>query len=189
MKFRLFGTKIEISFLFLAFLCFIIFTDKSGLIIPMIIAVVLHETAHLLCMRVFGCQPKAIRLIPASVSVIRDFCSAPKKEMLISLSGPFINVFMFVVFYRINIEFSIINLLIGCFNLLPFKGLDGGEIIHKALSVKVGEERADRILNLINFVAGAVGIFMGIFLIINKTPNISVIIISIYFLLSVIVKF
>lgn len=189
MRFNLFGTKIEVSFLFTALVAFIIFTDKSGMIVPMLVAVVLHEAAHLLCMRVLGCNPREIRLIPTSVAVIRDFCTIPAKEVLISAAGPFINIFLFAVFYRVNLEFAVINLVIGCFNLLPIRGLDGGEIILKILSVRLGVKKADSVLNIINFLAGAIGIFIGIFLIINKTPNISVIIMSIYLLLSVIVKF
>ena len=189
MKFLIFGTQVKVSFLFVSIITFMIFIDKSGFIVPMTIAVLMHEMAHLLCMRILGCQPKEILLIPGGIQIIRSFCTKRKLEIIISLSGPFINLFLFLIFLNINSEFSLINLCIGCFNLLPISSLDGGEILEMILSAKIGEERAKNFLGFLNFLLGAAGIILGIFLIINGSPNISLIIFSLYLILSILIKF
>ncbi len=189
MRFEILGTKISVSFLFLAIITAMLLIDKSGLLIPMIIAITLHETAHLACMYVLGCAPKEIRLIPGGIEIIRSFCLKKYYEILISISGPFINIFLFLIFSNFNLEFSVINLCIGVFNLMPLKSLDGGEILLIILRNKIGEEKAKKFLELLNFLMGVIGIVFGIFLFLNKTPNVSLIIFSIYLLLSIIIKF
>lgn len=189
MKFTIFGTKITVSFLFLAIITFMFLIDKSGFLLPMTISIILHEIAHLVLMSVFGCQPKEILIIPGGIEIRRSFCLRKNQEILISLSGPFINIFLFIVFLNLNLEFSLINFCIGIFNLLPLTFLDGGEILKILLRNKIGEEKAENILGLINFFIGMLGIFFGVFLIINKTPNISLIVFSIYLITSVIIKF
>lgn len=188
MKIKLFGTKIQISFLFLAIASIVIFTDKTTLALPMLIAVILHETAHLVIMKAIGIQPKEVLLLPAQITIIRDISVSNKKEVLISLAGPFCNIVLFVVFYRIKPEFAVINLLFGLFNLLPVNGLDGGEILAHFIAKAFNQNAAELTLKIINMVIGAVGIFIGITLIFRGKLNFSLIIISIYFLLSAIVK-
>ena len=185
MKFNFFGTKINVSFLFLAIITFMFLIDKSGILMPMSIAVILHEISHLIAMGIFRCQPKEIRLIPGGIEITRSFCLKKKTEILISLSGPFINIFLFVVFLKIDIEFSLINLCIGVFNLLPLSFLDGGEILIKLL----GEYKAEKIFKLLSILIGGLGVFLGVYLIINKIPNISLLIFSVYLILSIIIKF
>ncbi len=188
MKIKLFGTKIQISFLFLAIISIVVFTDKTTFALPMLIAVILHETAHLAVMKVLGVQPKEILLLPAQITIIRDFSASNKKEALISLAGPFLNIVLFTAFYKLKPEFAVINLLFGLFNLLPVKGLDGGEILANLIAKVFNQNTAELTLKIINIVIGAVGIFVGITLIFSGKINFSLIIISIYFLLSAIVK-
>ncbi len=188
MKFSLFGTKISVSFLFLSLITFIMFIDKSGYIIPMSIAVILHEIAHLVCMSILGCQPKEIRLIPGGIEITRTFYLKKQKEILISASGPFINILLFLLFLNLHLEFALINLCIGVFNLLPLTTLDGGEIFKIILSYKIGEDKAKNILGILNLFLGISGVFFGVLLFLNKTPNISLILFSLYLILSVIIK-
>ncbi len=188
MNFLIFGTRVKVSFLFVSIITFMIFIDKSGFIIEMITAVILHEIAHLVCMRVLSCQPKEIHLTAGGIQIIRGFCPKKKAEILISLSGPFINIFLFLLFLKLNLEFSLINLCIGCFNLLPILSLDGGEILMIILSAKIGEDRAKNFLSLLNFLLGTLGMAFGIFLIINGRPNISLIVFSLYLILLFLIK-
>lgn len=197
MKFKLFGTEIEVTFLFVAFLSFMLIVDKSGYLIPTMAAVVIHEAAHLFSMKLYGCQPKKIRLIPASVEITRGFCPNKRHEITVSLSGPIFNAIIFTIAYFLSnllksdilLNFAVINLVIGFFNLLPFKGLDGGEILFIIIGMKIGEERAEKLLNCVNFTAGLIGLAIGVFLLFIGKFNVSVIIMSIYLLLSVIIKF
>ncbi|MBQ6815923.1 MAG: site-2 protease family protein [Clostridia bacterium] len=196
MKFSVLKTKIEISFLFIALLSLVILTDTTGLIIPTVIAVTLHEFSHLLAMNYFGCSPKKIKIIPAAIEITRDFCQKNSQEIIISLAGSVANILTFLITYfflfkgknMFFLNFAGVNFVIGFFNLLPLKSLDGGNILFKILCFKFSTEKSERILNIINFIIGLAGIFVGIFLIINGKINFSVIIMSIYIILTVIIK-
>ena len=188
MKFKLFKTQITVSYLFISIITFMIFIDKSGFILPMMLSVVLHEMAHLLTMSAFGCEPMSVNLIPCSVEIKRDICKSYKKEILISLSGPFLNIFLFVIFLKINLEFSLINLCFGLFTLLPLSILDGGEILKVVLSHTLNENKAKIIFKIINFTIGVLGIFLGVFLLVRQNGNISLILFSVYIILFNIIK-
>ena len=137
MRFKFFGTEIYISFLFCATGCFMLAVDRTGLIIPTLFAVFVHETGHMLAMWAADCQPKAIRLIPTSVQIVRGF--SPKKygELSITACGPAANLVIFFTLFvnylifksEQSLVFSIINLVIAIFNLLPVSGLDGGTLL------------------------------------------------------------
>ncbi|MDD6479490.1 MAG: site-2 protease family protein [Oscillospiraceae bacterium] len=196
MQFKLFGTKIYISFIFAAVITVMLFFDRTTLFLPSAIAIILHELGHLFAMWLCECTPKEIKLIPASVQIIRGFSSKPYGESIIALFGPIVNLVIFLVFL-VNylyfkdewvIKFGLINLIIGIFNLLPVKGLDGGTVLYNIVSEKKGLRTAERLLNIITFVSSLTLFVLGIFTIINGKVNITVFIMAIYLLLSVVIK-
>lgn len=195
MKFKIFGTEIQITFLFMAFITLLLSVDKSGYAMPMLFAVTAHEAAHLITMYLLGCNPKAIKLIPASVRIVREISCKTKNEVLISISGPLINLFFFALFYVVFIfcrkenilTFAIINLIIAVFNLLPVNALDGGIVLKKILMLFFNENKTNIILNIITVIFGMVIFVLGVFLVLNSN-NFSLIIISLYLLISVLLK-
>ncbi len=196
MKAKIFGTRINITFCFVAMLTLLIVTDKSGYILPMIAAVVIHETAHLITMRLVGCAPKEIVLIPASVRIIRDISVKSSHETAISLSGPLANFVFFCIFYvgyllfpyNKLLDFSVINLLIGAFNLLPVKGLDGGIILKKTCQCFMSEQKAELTVKICAVILAVILIFLGVKFLTSNNRNFTSIILGIYLILSVAVK-
>jgi len=196
MKFKLFGTEIYISFIFSAMLAFMLATDRTGLIIPTVIAVIVHEAGHLFAMWISDCSPKAIRLIPTSVKIIRDFPKKSCNEAFIAICGPFANLSVFLSFYVgfINtkydylVKFAILNLVIAIFNLLPIKGLDGGTLLFILLSKIFGIVKSELILKFISVFLGITVFLFGIYAAINQNFNLSVFIIGIYLIISAIIK-
>ncbi len=197
MKIKIFGTKIYITFYFFAFLTLLVLTDKSGYFIPMVLAVVIHEAAHLLAMRLVGCAPKEIVLIPASIRIVRGIAVKNSHEIAISLSGPLANTVFFCIFYLCFIlfshnkllDFAIINLLIGAFNLLPVKGLDGGIILRKICEIFMSEQKAKLTVNFFALVLAILLIFLGVKFFKSSSGNFTPIILGIYLILSIIIKF
>lgn len=196
MKIKIFGTKINITFCFVAMLTLLIITDKSGYILPMILAVMVHEAAHLVTMHLVGCAPKEIVLIPASVRIIRGIAVKSSHETAISLLGPLANFVLFFIFYIAYLlfpynkllDFSVINLLIGVFNLLPVKGLDGGIILKKICQCFMSEQKAELMVNICAIILAVLLIFLGVRFLINHNKNFTPIILGIYLILSVAVK-
>ena len=196
MKFKFLGTKIYISFLFAATVALLIITDKSGNFLPLLAAVILHETAHLVTMRMVHCNPKEINLIPASVQIVRDISVKPAFEVAISFSGPLMNLCLFMIFYIFFLvwgnmqilNFAAINLVLAVFNLLPVKCLDGGVIVYKLLCIKMAHNRAMLTVDILTVLMAVAFLVLGVCMAFRGGVNFSLIIMAIYLLLSVIIK-
>lgn len=197
MNIKIFGTKINITFYFFAFLALLIITDKSGYFLPMVLAVIIHEAAHLLTMRLVGCAPKEIVLIPASIRIVRGIAVRDSHEIAISVSGPLANIVFFCIFYLCFLlfshnkllDFAIINLLIGAFNLLPVNGLDGGVILKKICEIFMSEQKAKLTVNFCALCLAVLLILLGVRFFASSSGNFTPIILGIYLILSVIIKF
>ncbi len=188
MKFKLFGTEIYVSFLFCAVLCFMLVIDRTGLIIPTLFAVFIHESGHLLAMWAADCQPRAIRLIPASVQIIRGFSPKAYAETAITVCGPAANLVIFGVLlanYYIfksqqSLIFAILNLVLALFNLLPVSGLDGGTLLTFAIARFTDIYKAERIVRIITAGFAFAVFLLGVYLWVRGTVNISVFIVAVY---------
>lgn len=188
MKFKFFGTEIYISFLFCAVLCFMLVVDRTGLIVPTLFAVFIHESGHMLAMWAADCQPRAIRLIPTSVQIVRGFSPKPCGEVAITLCGPAANLVIFGVLLanhfifksEQSLLFSLLNLVIAIFNLLPVSGLDGGALLTALIAHFTDIYKAESIVRIITAIFSVVVFLLGIYLWVSGTVNISVFIIAVY---------
>ncbi len=196
MKFKILGTEIYISFLFCAVFCFMLAIDRTGLVIPTFFAVFIHEGAHLLAMWACECQPRAIRLIPTSVQVVRAFSSKRYGEITISICGPVANLVVFGTLYinyiifknQQSLNFAILNLVIAVFNLLPVSGLDGGTILTFILSKFTDIYRAEGIVRIVTVCFSFVAFIFGVYLWSSGAVNISVFIVAVYLAVCGLVK-
>ena len=196
MKFKFFGTEIYISFLFCAVVCFMLVVDRTGLVIPTLFAVFIHESGHLLAMWAADCHPRAIRLIPSSVQIIRGF--SPKKcgEIAVTVCGPASNLVIFGVLFgnyfifknEQSLSFAILNLVIAVFNLLPVSGLDGGTLLAAAIAHFTDIYRAERIVRIITAVFACIAFLLGVYLWVSGTVNISVFIVAAYLAVCSLIK-
>ncbi len=196
MSFRIFGTKIYISFLFSAFICIMLLFDKTGLILPTLLSAFIHELGHLFAMWLCNCPPKEIKFIPASMQIIRSFPQRPNGELIIALFGPLCNLLLFCVFYfnflstneSFALQFALLNLIIGIFNLLPLKGLDGGTVLELLLSKFLSVNKATLIIKAITFITALLILLAAVYLTINHKLNLSAYIISLYLFIVTLFK-
>ena len=195
MKLRILGIDITVSFLFCAILSVLMLSDRTGMITPMLIAVFIHELGHLLVMKYFGCAPSEIRLIPGSIRIVSPVC-AEKSSVIISLSGPILNILVFFVVYffssMLNVEFyldfAFINLVYALFNLLPFYSLDGGSALEEIIAKKSGGIKAQKTIKLITIIGALLFLFIFMFFTFKGSINYSMLVISFYLILSVFIK-
>ncbi len=196
MKFRFLGTEVYISFLFAAVISLMLATDKTGLALPTLFAVAVHETGHLFAMWLLDNTPKSIRLIPASVQITKSFSGRYKNDILIALAGPVVNLVLFLTLYINYLAFknecilyySLINLIAGAFNLLPVTGLDGGTVLFSLIAKKWDINKAMLVLRIITLLLGAIALFLAVSLTIRGEINLSVYIVAIYLFVSVLIK-
>lgn len=196
MRFRFLGTEIYISFLFMAVITLMLAFDKTGLVLPTLVAVLLHETGHLFIMWVKGMAPKRIKLIPASVQITNSFSRCYRNDIAIALAGPAVNFLFFGVLYynylcyknEGTLYFALLNLLIGGYNMLPIKGLDGGTVLYTVLCNFADINKAELVLKLISFFAGVTVILAAITLHIKGKLNLSLYIMGVYILVTGLIK-
>ena len=196
MKFKLLGTQVYISFLFVAIIALMLATDRTGLLLPSLFAVTIHEVAHLFAMWLVDLAPKRIRLIPASVQIVRKFGASFKNEIFIALMGPAANLLLFAVLYFNFLSFgnvmvqyyALINLVVGVFNLIPVVGLDGGTVLLELLSRKMDYSRATAILKIITLIVCVTCFVLAIFMFIKGKFNPSVLILAVYFFIMFLLK-
>lgn len=196
MKFKFLGTEFYISFLFCATVCFMLAVDRTGLVVPTLFSVFIHESGHLLAMWASDCQPRAVRLIPTSVQIIRGFSTKKYGEVAIALCGPMSNVVLFFALY-VNylafnniqsLRFAVLNLVMAIFNLLPVSGLDGGVLLTAILSRFTDVYKAERIVKIVTAAFAFVAFVLGVYLYVSGTVNISVFIVALYLAMCTIIK-
>ncbi len=196
MRFKLFDTEIYISFLFAAAVTIMLLTDKTGYMLPALFAIVLHEMGHLFMMWILECSPKRIKLIPASVQITAPFQKRYRNDFLVAACGPFVNILLFLTLYfnylvfknEVTLYFALLNLVIGVFNLLPLKGLDGGTILFCILEKSKGPDKASVILKIITLVLAVAIILAAITLTVRGKINISIYIMGIYLFVMSLLK-
>ena len=98
MRFKLLGTEFYISFLFAAVITAMIAFDRTGYILPLLFAVLMHEGGHLAAMWILDCAPKRVRLVPASVEITAKMTASHKNEIAVALCGPLVNIILFITF-------------------------------------------------------------------------------------------
>ena len=180
----------------MAVICVMLATDRTGLLLPTLFAVLMHEIGHLFAMWVLDCSPKQIKLIPASVQITAPLTSKYKNDIIIAIIGPIVNLLLFFVLYinflcfknSIILNYALINLLITIFNLIPVIGLDGGTILFSVLAKKTEYNKAILTLKIITLIVAAAVIFLAVTLTIRGKINISLYIIGIYLVIASIIK-
>jgi len=191
MRFKIFSTEIYISYLFMLCIVIMLSMDKTGLFLPVIVSISFHEIAHLFIMWLLNCEPKQVKFIPGSIQIVRKFTFKKNGEIYISFAGPIINLVIFLICFihygiyksEIMLNFAAINLILGLFNILPVRGLDGGVILYNILCFNMDCAKAEKVLNFLTLFFSLTAFATAIILFISGTFNVSLLLLGLYFLL------
>ena len=122
----------------------------------------LHELGHIIIANFFKMKVEKIEILPCgfsstfSVKLILDSKNYEFKKILVALGGPIVSLMLvilsqYVKFYGITQQEAMYsNLLILLFNLLPLYPLDGGRILKGILNMKLGNIKAEYIVDKIS---------------------------------------
>lgn len=139
------------------------YLDREGIFPLFLLAAAIHEGAHLLVLSFFeGRLPKnsSMSLGIFGSQIFTGFLS-PLKEAAAIAAGPASNLLIYLVLalmarHRLLPEqlpvFAGINLVLGCYNLLPVLCLDGGRLTQLALESFLSFETAAAICLGLSFV-------------------------------------
>jgi len=157
----------------------------------------IHEIGHILAIIKYGKKISEIKINAFSIDIEQNysFNMSNKKELVILLCGPLINLIFFAIFalfYKIlNLNilkiFSIQNLIIGILNLMPIYSLDGGQILFIFLRQKFNIYNANMILFIISIIFILPITTLGFLLAIRSSFNFSLLI-FIFYLISLFLK-
>lgn len=185
------NTEVYISFYFALAITVISFFDKSNSLLFNMFSAMIHESGHFLCMILLGEVPEKLEITPFGMRIERNKVNrmSYKQEILTALSGPCVN-FIFAVFLLIFHfkEFAYINIIIGVFNMLFCRPLDGSRVLYFLLLSKFSEERSKKILDTVSFVTVIPVCIMGIYVLMKSGYNFSLLLISIYLLSFLVIK-
>lgn len=129
-------------FLLMAWLNYL---DRQMILPLALAACMLHELGHYAAIIVMGGTVKQIRLTAVGAEMVMAHPMNYWQEGTAALAGPAVNLLLARLFcgWEPGILFSGLNLVLGCFNLLPVRCLDGGRALHCALCLVAGPDAAE----------------------------------------------
>lgn len=189
MKFKIGNTVYKISYIFLLTVTLILLLDRTGVGYLSILSIVIHESGHVFVMKILKIKISAMELFSGRIKIIHKSFTSDKQNLFIALGGPIMNLLFVPLYFLGNSSlkyFALCNMVIALFNLMPIKGLDGGDIIFYSLRVK-GSSKYNILVNIISYFFIILIIIFGGIIFAFVNGNITLIIVGIYlFILSLI---
>lgn len=126
---------IEFSFFFVAALAGLL--GGTAFFFRMMFACLLHECGHWFTMVLFHQPVRQVFISGAGILICPgEAYTAYWKDLIVSLSGPFVNICIgFAALYGNATELSSVHLALGIFNLLPYPQLDGGAALYACFGI------------------------------------------------------
>lgn len=154
------------------------------LVVGVFACILVHELAHALVARRFGCETREILLLPiGGIAQLERLPERPAQELLVAIVGPLTNVVIAALLgtwivlagWPIDAEQPSLagaivvplfwsNVALAVFNLLPAFPMDGGRVLRAALTLRMDRDRATRIAAGLGKVMAALFIVAGLLL-------------------------
>jgi len=159
--------------------------------------VILHELCHAFVAKRLGYRLISLRLTPSGASLTGEFQGVRlRDEALIAIAGPLFNFttgilfvamwWIFPITYHYTLPFAHASFVTFAINLLPIFPLDGGRVLLAFLSRKYPRQKAYEKIRFFGIIL-AVIFFLTALLIIFLTSNTSIVFMSSFVLISVII--
>ena len=187
------GCRLTIRFSFFALLAFCCLFAGASSSAFLLLAVFLHEAAHLVAMCLFHAPPNSVSLSALGCRMIlsKESSLGYGENVLVSLAGPFVNLLSFGVmalFDRQSHVFALASLTLGVFHCLPIEPLDGGLALRAFLSCFLEAERAEKITFLFSLILLFPLTVLGFFILLRTRYNFTLLLMSLYLMLYLVLK-
>ena len=192
LKFRICGINFGVSILFPAALIVMFTLDPGSLTVWCTAASLMHEAGHFLAIYAFGHKPSAIRAGIFGVCVVQNphIPASSVESMIISLSGPAVNAASFaIIYFTVGMtSAAIVHLTLAVFNLLPVESLDGGQALFHLLTIFTKEKTASRTVTVVSVIVLLPLAAAGFYILIKSGYNFTLLAVSIYLCLLLILR-
>ena len=169
-------------------------------IVLLFACVVLHEFGHIIAARRYGIETPEVTLLPiGGVASMKRLPTDPRQEFIVALAGPAVNLVIGAALalaigafrpeqlgniddpdLSLAARLAAANLFLAVFNLIPAFPMDGGRILHAALSARMGAAKATAIaarvgqalaigLGLLGLAGNPMLLFIAVFIYIAAT--------------------
>lgn len=184
-------TKLSFSFSFFAVIAILVCFRSRGLAMAALLASLLHELGHLVAMQLFNVRITRLLFYGGGIKIFKEQerLVSHKADILILFAGSTFNFIIAVVMIFLGgdfekaMQFSACNLIIGAYNLLPFKYFDGGAILSHYTSYSSSYCKVCLISVLRIFLSFFI-LAISILLVLNDKANISLLITTLYIAIS-----
>lgn len=183
MTFSIRNIQISVSVYFAAVITFALLFAPNGSALPALLCCILHEIGHMTAIYLSGGRVQKISLGAYGMRIdsIRTLKISPKKEIIISLSGPFVNLILLTAGIILkNPIIMRINLVLCIFNLLPAGSTDGYNAIKNVLSLFFSEQKVKDVLKIISTSFLIIVYVFGIILFIKTKYNFTLLAVAVY---------
>ncbi len=126
-----------------------------GRLLSLAAAIAAHEAAHLCAMAAFGIPVRELRIRAAGLEIEHGTgVSSYSHDAAVSLAGPAASLALgaLCIFAGGAARgFGLPSAILGGFNALPIRGLDGGNALGSLLAGRLPPDRAERISRAVSF--------------------------------------
>ena len=182
--------KIRVEPSFVITLIMLFLTNEAKFVFFMLFSAMVHEVGHIATLTLFKVRIKALVLgLFGGTLVLEKKLISYKREALVSLSGPLVNLMFSALFFMIlrrgflpDIFFLFLsNLFYGAFNLLPISSLDGGMALVALLATKKELYDAEKTASSISRITLFFLAVISLFLVSLSAFNISLLVVTLLF--------
>ena len=193
LSFSLGACRIHLRFSCFALLAFCCLFAGIGGGAFLLLAVFLHEAAHIAAMYLCHSAPRSVELSALGCRIVLD----PQKQleyrqnMLVSLAGPWMNLLCFLAMVLLGKGgglFSSASLTLGLLHSLPIEPLDGGLALRAFLCGRMEPEKAARISWVLSLVLLFPLAVLGFLVLLHTRYNFSLLGLSVYLMLYLVLK-
>lgn len=138
--------RLEITGGFFLLLAWLNYLDRQAVVPLAMAACVLHELGHYASICLMAGNIKLIRLTAVGAEMVLGTPMGYWQEGITALAGPAVNLLLARLLcpWEGMQLFAGLNLVLGCFNLLPAWGLDGSRVLRCAIALLAGPDTAQR---------------------------------------------
>ena len=199
MKIKIFDFNLEVNYSFLILLT-VLFYKNVQTTLASILAVLIHETGHILaiCLKRYKINKLNISIFGFIIEKSLPKNGMDHDDILVPIMGPAFNLVASIVsasvytyvftnknfFYLLALN----NFFLFLLNILPIKGLDGGQIFYKILIRKKDPGLASKILNKVSTALSIFLLMPCLFILVNYNYNPTLIIIFFYLIAILLFK-